>query len=184
VVDFRLGSVPAGAGYTLTLTASSPDGRVSCLGASAPFTVVEQNTVVEQVQLVCASDTQVSQGGPINWTESFCGSWQSVTATNGGTAAANGAATTVLTATATAPDTAAIAYNWSVLASTGGGVTLGALTGNGTNTGTVAVTCNQSTQNGGATIQLVVTDSPDGGPVTCPATLSTTTVNVSCTAAN
>jgi hypothetical protein len=182
--DVQLGAVPAGSGYTMALTLSSPDGSVECMGVGGPFTVVAGGTVVEQVHLVCLSEPVPGPGGPIIGVEGFCGTWNSVTATSREASSAGSMSAIVLTATATALNTAAIAYDWSVVASTGGGVTLGAPAGNGTNAGTVAVTCNPSTQNGGAMIQLVVTDSSDGGPVVCPSTYSTTTIPVSCTAAN
>jgi hypothetical protein len=71
-------------------------------------------------------------------------------------------------------------YSWSVLTATGGGVTLGPETGNGTTTSTQTITCNPSAQDGTAVLQLTVTDSDDGGAVPCPSDLSTTTITVAC----
>jgi hypothetical protein len=188
-INFELGQIPSGPGYSITLSASSPDGGVSCLGSSGTFTVQPRATIPEQVQLICTSGAIDSGMVVAKGLESFCGTWQSVStigpgvdagATNGSEVRANGVTPIVITATANGADTAALKYNWSVLASMGGGVSLGAQTGNGTTTGSVTLTCNPSITGGGATIQLVVTDSEDGGAVTCPSSLSTTTVDVTC----
>jgi hypothetical protein len=184
-IDFELGSIPAGAGYTVTLTAASPDGGVHCLGASGTFSVLAHSTVTERVQLICTSGVADVGNLLITGLESFCGTWQSVSTigpatSNGSEVFADGLTPMVITATGNGADTSALAYNWSVLSSTGGGVTLGVETGNGTTTSTQTLTCNPSMQAGGAVIQLVVTDSEDGGAVTCPATLSTVTVDVTC----
>jgi hypothetical protein len=129
-------------------------------------------------------DGTASQGGP---GLGGCGIWQSVSAqsidgghTNASEVPADGVTPIVLTATGSGPDYAALAYHWSVLSSTGDGVKLGAETGNGTTTSTQTLTCNPSTVTGGAVIQLTVTDSIVDAASTCPTTLSTVTVPVTC----
>jgi hypothetical protein len=189
-INFELGSIPAGPGYTITLTAASPDGGVNCLGTSGVFSVNAHSTVSEQVNLICTFGAVDHGGAIVHGLENFCGTWQSVSteglpaidaaATNGSEVLADGVTPLVITANGNGPATGALVYSWSVLVSTGGGVTLGTETGNGTTTSTQTLTCNPSIVAGGAVIQLVITDSIDGGAVTCPGTLSTVTVPVTC----
>jgi hypothetical protein len=188
-VTTQLGSIPAGAGYSLVLSATSPDGGVGCLGTSGAFSVQPHALVTQQVQLTCTATEDDSGIVVAELAASFCGTWQSVSTigpgidaepTNGSLANADGVTPIVITATANGPDTAALVYSWSVLSATGGGVTLGQETGDGTTTSTQTVTCNPSTQDGTAVLQLTVTDSDDGGVVDCPSDLSTTTISVEC----
>jgi hypothetical protein len=190
-IDLQIGSVPAGSGYTITLSAASPDGGVNCLGTSAPFAVAAHSTVNETVQLVCTSGASNNGNFTVIGLESFCGTWQSVSTigpgidagpTNGSEVFADGVTPIVVSATGNGADTSALAYNWTILSQTGGGVTLGANTGNGTTSDVLSLVCNPSVTAGGAVLQLQVTDSDDGGVVTCPSDLSTTTVQVTCDA--
>src|SRR3954453_4065450 len=52
VVKFQVGGLPSGAGYTITLTATSVDGTISCSG-SASFSVVPGATTGVTLTLVC-----------------------------------------------------------------------------------------------------------------------------------
>jgi hypothetical protein len=52
VVKFQVGGLPSGAGYTITLTATSVDGTISCSG-SASFSVVPGATTGVNLTLVC-----------------------------------------------------------------------------------------------------------------------------------
>jgi hypothetical protein len=190
-INFELGSIPAGTGYVITLSGTSADGGVTCLGTSAAFAVTARTTANVGVNLVCSSGTTDAGQAIIIGAENFCGTWQSVSTagpgldaapSNGSEVFADGQTPIVISATANGPDTSALLYTWSVLSSTGAGVTLGASTGNGTTSDLVSLVCNPSTVAGGAVIQLVVTDSQDGGAVNCSSNLSTTTVSVTCDA--
>jgi hypothetical protein len=190
-IDFQLGAIPAGTGYTVQISAASPDGGVDCIGSSLPFSVIGHSTVTVNVQLVCTFNAADAGNVQVIGQTSYCGTWQSVSTvgpgidagpTNGSEVYADGVSQIVVTAAANGAVTSQLAYNWSVASSTGAGVTLGATTGNGTEIGTLALTCNPSTQDGGAVIQLTVTDNGDAGAVTCPGALSTTTLVVSCDA--
>ncbi|MCL2449163.1 MAG: hypothetical protein FWD17_09465 [Polyangiaceae bacterium] len=196
-VQTQLGNVPAGT-YTIALSAASDDGGVSCLGTSGTFTVQPGTVTTTQVPIVCAAAAFIdpdSGSGSIDVTAdlSFCATLQSVSTvgpgvdappTNGSAVNADGVTPIVITATAGAPDITAVVYTWSVLSQTGGGVTLGPKTGDGTSTSTQTLTCNPSTQDGTAVIQVTATEIDDGGVdgevETCPPDQSTMTLPVEC----
>ena len=190
-VNFELGGIPAGSGYVITLSGTSADGGVSCLGTSQAFAVTARNTANVGVNLICTSGTTDAGQAIIIGAENFCGTWQSVSTagpgldaapSNGSEVFADGTTPIVISATANGAATSDLVYTWSILSSTGAGVTLGASTGNGTTSDQISLVCNPSTVAGGAVIQLVVSDSADGGAVSCPGSLSTTTVPVTCDA--
>jgi hypothetical protein len=63
-VSLVVGGVAAGSGYTIVLTATASDGS-GCMGTSAPFTVVANQSVSVTVLLLCRSTTTT---GTINGT--------------------------------------------------------------------------------------------------------------------
>jgi Stigma-specific protein, Stig1 len=190
-IDFQLGAVPAGTGYTITLQAASADGGITCLGAAGPFAVVAHSTVNETVQVICQSLANTNGNIFINGVPDFCGTWNSVSTigpgvdaapTNGSEVLADGVTPIVITATASGASPTSLHYTWSAVTNSGAGVTLGTNVGNGTTTDTLTVTCNLDATDavGSSTLTLVVTDSLDGGAVTCPTSLSTVTTTVFC----
>jgi len=52
-ISFLVGGIPSGPGYTLTLTATTVDGTLTCLG-SAPFSVISGATTAVSVNLACS----------------------------------------------------------------------------------------------------------------------------------
>jgi hypothetical protein len=54
VIDFQVGDLPTGSGYTIALSASSTDGSLSCAG-SATFTVAAGATTPVSVVLSCSA---------------------------------------------------------------------------------------------------------------------------------
>jgi hypothetical protein len=187
VLSFEV--LPAGQGYSVDVTGRSLDGSIVCDGQTGLFAIGVHQTVTETVTLLCSRLTgTIGPEGP--GLEPFCGTWESVT-TRGGidggvdggvwdTSPADGVTPIFIEATANGPTNSALVYSWSVLSSTGAGVTLGSSTGNGTTDDELTVTCNPSAESGGAVVQLMVTDAPDGGAVICPSSLSTLTVPLTC----
>lgn len=190
-IDFQLGQIPAGPGYTITLTAASGDGGVTCLGTAGPFAVVGHSTVNETVQLICQSGANNNGNIFISGVPDFCGTWNSVSTigpgldaapTNGSEVLADGVTPIVITATATGASPSSLRYTWTATTITGNGVTIQSNVGNGTTTDTLTVTCNSDAVDavGSAQLTLVVSDSLDGGSVTCPTSLSTVSTTVFC----
>jgi hypothetical protein len=180
---FTITSVPAGSGYTLSVAAKASGSSGQCSGAAGPFSVASDQTVTEMVHLACAGPPPPSPS---------CANLASTEATVVGEGAgaaeagapssieaqADGVSMVVITARADAVDASALAYHWSVQASSGGGVALGTSTGNGTTTGTLALTCNPSVLSGGAVVRLDVTVGADVDPGACPS--SSSIVDVAC----
>jgi hypothetical protein len=70
VIDFQIGSLPAGSGYTIALSAASTDGSLSCAG-SATFIVTAGSTTPVSVVLFC-SGTADSGNVAITATTQIC----------------------------------------------------------------------------------------------------------------
>ncbi len=190
-IDFQLGQVPAGSGYSITLSAASGDGGITCLGSAGPFAVVAHSTVSEAVQLICQTGSNQNGNVFIDAVPAFCGTWTSVSTigpgidagpTNGSEVIADGVSPIVITATATGAAPANLQYTWTAVTNSGNGVTIQSNVGNGTTTDTLTVTCNSDGVDavGSATLTLVVSDSLDGGSVVCPSSLSTVSTTVFC----
>jgi hypothetical protein len=189
-ISFQLGQVPAGS-YTRSLSAASTDGGVTCLGTAGPFAVVAHSTATEQVQLICQSAASSNGNIGVTTSTNFCGTWTSVSTvgpgidagpTNGSEVLADGVTPIVVSATATGAAPTALAYTWTATTVSGNGVTIHSNVGNGTTSDTLTVTCNTDATDtvGSATLTLVVSDSLDGGAVSCPSALSTVSTTVFC----
>jgi hypothetical protein len=173
-INFFIPNVPAGSGYTITLSATSPDGAVSCVGTSAPFTVTAQQTTDVNVFLAC-TNTSIDGGADsgavvVTGTPVDCATWTSAAATP---AVAVSGATVQLTASAVAPAPAAITYTWTATAGT---ITPEASTS--TAAGLATFTCPAAPAT--VTITLTVGDGTVPAGFTCPPASSVTTLSVVC----
>jgi hypothetical protein len=167
-VSFVIGGVPSGVGYTISLTATTTDGSVTCNGVSAPFSVSNREAAQAHVPLVCER-TGGAGGVVIGGNPDNCAVWNTLVA-NPATVVVGG--TSTLTAAATAPDVPALTFSWFAPAGT-----LGAQVRSGTSD-TITFTCPATP--GPVTLTMVVSDGPlsDGG--TCPVDDTTGTVTVAC----
>jgi hypothetical protein len=153
-------------GYTLSETATTADGFVTCSGQSAPFTIFGGATTAVSVGLACSASPDA--GALTSTTDTGnCASVTSAVATPG---VANVGASVQLTASAVAPDRSALTYAWS--ASAGTIDTPSAASAN--------FTCPSTA--GDVTVTLVVGDGSVPADVTCPVAASTTTLKVTCKA--
>jgi phospholipase C len=108
-----IGGIPVGSGYTITLTATSVDGSLTCSG-SATFSVTAHTTTAVTVKLECHQGPKTGGVG-INGSTNVCPSIQSVSASpnevlTGGSVA--------VAASASDPDGDTITYKWSATSGT------------------------------------------------------------------
>ncbi len=168
-ISFFIPNVAAGSGYTITLSATSPDGAISCIGTSSPFTVTAQTTTDVNVFLTCTStsaDGGANSGGVlVNGTPVDCATWTSASAQP---AAAVTGGVVALAAGAVGPNAAGVTYAWT--ASAGSIDTPSQSQAN--------YTCPAAPQT--VTITLNVGDGVLPAGATCPAASSTTTLTITC----
>lgn len=86
-LSFVIGSVPAGANYTLTLSATTDDGTVTCSypavgdANTATFTVVDRTTTIVNVNMQCVNNQGLDSGSvTVNATQSNCPVWNTIVA--------------------------------------------------------------------------------------------------------
>ncbi len=195
IISFVIGGVAAGGGYSISLTATSDDGLVSCSGSNgtglsdagqnngAPFIVANRTTTVVNVQMICIDVPNQSQGNVlVNGIPSCCATWDTIVANPQGTllttAPGNSA---VLTGNASGPcdGDAGFGVNlnctWTRTAGTG---TVGATTTDGKGNFSATFTCGTAMEQD--TIALDCTDGPlpDGG--FCPSSLTHGEINIIC----
>jgi hypothetical protein len=156
-----IGGLPAGDGYTISITGTATDGVTTCAGA-APFSIAARMTALISIQVLCRAPatTGIVQ---INGTVDVCPVLDSIGASPGEVAVGSSIA---LTSTAHDSDggPGALAYAWTV---TGGVGTVAPASAQNT-----SFTC---TSAGPATIALAVTDGlcSDGLAVTVSCTPAT-----------
>jgi hypothetical protein len=165
-IAVALADVAPGSGYTLTETATTADGLVTCSGQSAPFTIVAGATTGVSVGLACSASTDA--GGLTSTTDT--GNCATVTSAVATPSVANVGATVQLTAAAIAPDRSALTYAWSASAGT-----------IDTPSAASAVFTCPSTA-GDVTVTLIASDGSVPADVTCPVAASTTKLTVTCKA--
>lgn len=165
-IGFALPNVAPGSGYVLQESAVSADGAVTCSGASAPFNVAAGTTTQVNVNLTC---TVTPEAGSIldTTTAAECATWNSAFATPS-TALVGGSVQ--LSASARAPNVAALTYAWSA---TAGSIDT-------PNAASANFTCPATA--GSVTLTLVVGDGPLAPGASCPTTDTTTSITVSCVA--
>jgi hypothetical protein len=182
-IDFQLGGVPAAAGDSITITATTSNGG-NCQGG-ATINVTAGTTQTVQVNMLCSVAGQDAGNLFVTAVPSFCGTWTSLSS-NGSEAFVG--ESIVLTATATGPAPGNLGYTWTMSNPIGAfGATQGTPGGVGAqgqdeNVGTSDPMQFMCTAPGTTTVTLVVDDGavPDGGA--CPTNLSTITATVVCDA--
>jgi len=61
--SFVIGNIPAGADYTLQLSATSVDGSVTCSGTTSGISIEDRTSTPVEVNLVCTSNVSLDGGG-------------------------------------------------------------------------------------------------------------------------
>jgi len=161
-VNFLVGGLPAGSGYTISLSGASTDGTVTCAG-SATFAVTGRATTTVAVALQCNTAAADAGSALINGSTYSCASISSVSVSPAETAVGT---SSTLTALATGPNPSGLTYAWSAPSGTF----------SASNAANTTFTC---TAPGVVTLTVTAGDGAlsDGG--SCPAT-STSTVQVTC----
>jgi hypothetical protein len=177
-ISFIVGGVAAGDGYTITLTATSDDGTVTCSGSAGPFSVSARATTTVNVNLICQTTGNDAGGVLVNAPTSNCPVWNTIVANPSGTCI--GRPNITLTAAARGPDPGGLTFTWTTTGSATITNNVSTLTADGLGKNdTATFTCPAA---GGETdtVTLVVGDGPvpDGGA--CPTSGTTGTVTVTC----
>jgi phospholipase C len=164
-LSFVVGNIPAATGYAVSISGTSTDGKVTCLG-SASFNVAARTTTSVTVLLQC--DTAAANVGTAQITgQTFvCATVNSLTASP--TETIVGPTNPVaVSATATGPNAGAVTYQWSAPSGSFSAPTSAQST----------FTCSVP---GTVTLSVTASDGsiPDGG--SCNPALSTATVQVQC----
>jgi hypothetical protein len=178
-IQFQLGNVPPGGGYTVTVTASGPSG-VTCSGSAGPFSVALRATTSVQVGMACYAPGSDAGTVFVTGQPYLCGTWNSIATVGPDNQGTNGSevdvgGTITLVASATGPDPKGLTYTWSSSSPIG---TFGPNNPNGTSDTTTFV-CSVP---GTTTITLVVGDGPVPSGATCDPTQTTVTAVVTCDA--
>jgi hypothetical protein len=160
-ISFLVGGIPAGTGYTIALTATTTDGNTTCVG-STTFTVVARQTTQVSLHLQCHATAADAGSAQVTATADNCATWNSVSANPSETTVGSSIA---LSATAVAPNPAAITFAWSAPTGT-------------FSAPTAASTTFTSTTPGSVTVTLVVGDGPLSSGGTCDTADDTVTFAV------
>jgi hypothetical protein len=183
-IQFQLGGVPAGTGYSIALSGTTAGG-VTCQGSASGINVVARATQNVVVQLQCTSPGADAGNVAVSAVPSYCGTWKALSSGTNGSEVYVGE-TMVLTATATGPDPNNLGYTWTMSNPIG---VFGAIQADG-GVGTPGVDeavgpsdpmSFMCTAPGTTTLTVVVDDGPipaDGGA--CPPSLTTVTMTVVC----
>ncbi|HEX3770747.1 MAG TPA: hypothetical protein VHV30_07785, partial [Polyangiaceae bacterium] len=108
-IDFTIAGIPTGSGYTITLTAQSTDGSLSCLG-SATFTISPRMTTSVAVVLTCNAAGPDSGTLDITGQVTACATANGISALPGETTVG---ASVALSASASGASPDGIGYTWS-----------------------------------------------------------------------
>jgi hypothetical protein len=161
-ISATIGGLPAGTGYTITLSATAADGGINCTG-SAGFDVTARATSTVTVHLLC--QRQRNTGSVlVNGTLNICPVIDSVSATD----AVNGVIQVSSTASDLDNGPSPLSYSWVVVSGPG---TLSSATAQNP-----MVTCT-----GAGTVNLKLTVSDGDNGTNCPDVFTTA---VNCTAAS
>ncbi len=156
-IAFLVGGIPAGTGYSITLSATTTDGNTTCVG-SATFAVTARATTNVSVLLQCMATGSEAGAAFVTATTVNCATLNSVSALP---ASALVGSAVAVSASAVAPDPSGITYAWS--ATSGSFDTPNAANAN--------FTCAAA---GTATLTVTVGDGADSG--SCGGSSATTTV--------
>jgi hypothetical protein len=165
-VSFVITGLPAASGYSIALSGTSVDATVTCAG-SVSFSVAARATTSVSDLLQCNPTAAQTGSLSVSGVPYDCAAWSGVSVIPSEATVGHSLA---VSATATGANPAALTYAWS--APSGSFDT--------PNAGSANFTCATP---GAVTLTLTVGDGPvpDGG--SCSASLSTTTVQVTCDAA-
>jgi hypothetical protein len=178
-IQFQLGNVPPGSGYTVSTTASGPSG-VMCSGSAGPFSVAPRATTNVKIGMACYAKGSDAGNVFVTGEPYLCGTWNSLATVGPDNQGTNGSevnvgGTITLVATATGPDPKGLTYTWTSSNPIG---SFGPNDPNGTSDTTTFV-CSVP---GTTTITLVVGDGSVPAGDTCDLAQSTVTAVVTCDA--
>ncbi len=162
-VNFQIGGIPAGTGYSITLSGSSADGTVTCAG-SATFNASARATTSVNVVLQCTTPAPEAGTLQVSATTVNCATFNSLSVSPSETTVGNSVA---LSASANGPNASALTYAWSATSGSFDDPT----------SASPHFTCGAS---GTATLTLRVSDGPVPSTNSCDPSLSTTTTTVTC----
>jgi hypothetical protein len=162
-ISFTVGGLPSGSGYTVSISATTADATVTCLG-SATFSVTAGMTSIVKVLVQCNAPGMDSGTANITGQTFLCANAGGVSASPSEAAVGSPMA---LTATATAPNPGGITYAWSAPSGSFAAPTSASTT----------FTCSQP---GPVTLTLTVGDGPVPAGGTCNPATSTSTITVTC----
>jgi hypothetical protein len=162
-IRFLVGSIPAGAGFDISVSGTSPDGSVACAG-SASFDVAPRATTNVFVALACTTEGPESGLASVSASAYDCASVTSVTASPAGTTVGGSLA---VSGQATGPNANGLTYSWSASSGSFDRPTAPQ----------AQFTCAVA---GPATLTLTASDGPvpDAGP--CNVALATMAIQVQC----
>jgi hypothetical protein len=182
-IDFQLGGVPAAAGDSITLTATTSAGG-TCQGSAGGLNIAAGSTQTVQVAMICTLPGADAGNLYVTGTTSYCGTWTSLSTAGSEVYVGE---SVILTATATGFDPSNLGYTWTMSNPIG---VFGAIYDGGVGTQGQDEAVGPSdpmqfmcTSPGTTVITLVVDDGPlpaDSG--TCPTNLTTTQTTVVCDA--
>jgi len=175
-IEFQLGGVPAGTGYTIALSATTVAGA-TCQGSATGVTITARASTNVTIQLLCSSPG--SDGGNlfVTGSTSYCGTWTALSTGSNGSEVLVGQ-TMTLTVTANGEAPGSLGYTWSQSSEGGAIGTFGSTQSEDAGpSDTNTFTC---TAPGTATITVVVDDGPVPDGSACPSNLSTVATTVVC----
>jgi hypothetical protein len=192
LIQALIGGIPTGNNYTISLTATSTDGKVSCAG-TATFNVASHATTAVTVHLLCKVAGADSGSISVNGSTTMCPNLDSVSVSP--TSASVGSSVAVAAAASVLDPTQTLTYAWTVnaggsfaapsaasttfMCNAAGTSTLTVTVSNGScsDTASATVTCTGATTDAGATDTgvdaPVDTGSDTGGGVSTQSILST-----------
>ncbi len=175
-IEFQLGGVPAGTGYTIALSATTLAGA-TCRGSATGVTITARASTNVTIQLLCSSPGGDGGNLFVTGSTSYCGTWTALSSGSNGSEVLVGQ-TMTLTVTATGDAPSSLGYTWSQSSEGGAIGTFGLNQSEGAGpSDTNTFTC---TAPGTATITVVVDDGPVPDGSVCPSNLATVATTVVC----
>jgi hypothetical protein len=171
-IAFVGNAIPAGAGYSVSLSATSTDGKVVC-SASGSFDVTAGSTSQVFVPLQCNPAPAGSRTTLVTGTIFNCAA---VTSLNVNPTEMIVGASAMVSAKASGPVVSALTYAWATSNPAVGTLSATSLSGTGTSAA-ISFLCNAA---GTTTLTLTVGDGPVPASSSCNPTLDTTSANITC----
>jgi hypothetical protein len=175
-IEFQLGGVPAGSGYTIALAATTTQGA-TCQGSASGVAITARASTNVTIQLLCTAPGTEAGNLFVTGATSYCGTWTALSSGSNGSEVLVGQ-TMTLTVTAAGEAPSSLGYTWSQSSEGGAIGTFGSNQSEDTGpSDTNTFTC---TAPGTATITVVVDDGPVPDGSACPSKLSTVATTVVC----